>query len=308
MKAKPAAIVTAAKIDLTRSRWLTIFLAGSGVLALIYEVVWQRQFALVFGSAAPATAMVLSAYFAGLGLGAWWVGARAENWPRPLRVYAWLELFIGVGAVLVAPLLSGFDSVYPVVAAALYKHGEFLFIFRAVGAWLALLPPTFCMGGTLPLLGPVIDQGRRHLGQHAGWLYFVNTAGAAIGALAVPFFLLPRFGLSHTVWGCSAINAALAAGAWFLDTRKATSPSIAAPAVSVRVSSGHGKEIPAPGSGIKIASLAFVSGFATFALQVLWNRAFAQLHENSMYSFAVIVAVTIAALAAGAQLARIGLK
>ena len=36
---------------------------------------------------------------------------------------------------------------------------------------------------------------------------------------------------------------------------------------------------------------ALISGFATFALQVLWNRAFAQVHENSMYAFAVIVAV-----------------
>ncbi len=46
----------------------------------------------------------------------------------------------------------------------------------------------------------------------------------------------------------------------------------------------------------------------TFALQVLWNRAFAQVHENSLYSFSVIVAVVIFALAIGAQLARLGLR
>jgi hypothetical protein len=54
--------------------------------------------------------------------------------------------------------------------------------------------------------------------------------------------------------------------------------------------------------------LALISGVATFALQVLWNRAFAQVHENSMYSFSVIVAVIIFALAIGAQLARLGLR
>ena len=50
--------------------------------------------------------------------------------------------------------------------------------------------------------------------------------------------------------------------------------------------------------------LASLSGAGTFALQVLWNRAFAQVHENSTFSFALIVAVFIAAIAAGAELAR----
>jgi len=50
--------------------------------------------------------------------------------------------------------------------------------------------------------------------------------------------------------------------------------------------------------------LAFISGVGIFALQVLWNRAFAQVHENSIYSFAVIVTVFILAIALGAQVAR----
>ena len=54
--------------------------------------------------------------------------------------------------------------------------------------------------------------------------------------------------------------------------------------------------------------LALISGLVAFVLQVLWNRAFAQVHENSMYSFAVITAVFILALAVGAQLARVGLR
>ena len=41
-----------------------------------------------------------------------------------------------------------------------------------------------------------------------------------------------------------------------------------------------------------------------FILQVAWTRMFAQVHENSIYSFAVVVAVFILGLAAGAGAAR----
>src|SRR5690606_24144971 len=53
--------------------------------------------------------------------------------------------------------------------------------------------------------------------------------------------------------------------------------------------------------------IAALSGVATFALQILWNRAFAQVHENSMYAFAMIAAAVILALAIGGQGARLAL-
>jgi len=243
------------------------------MLALIYEVIWQRQFALLFGSAASATSAVLSAYFAGLGLGAWWVGKRASGWRRPLRAYAFLELFIALGVLLVGPFLHVFESAYPTIFHLLRGRAELLLLFRLIAAGLVLILPTFCMGGTLPLVGPLADRGQRRLGVTAGWLYFVNTAGAALGALLVPFLLLPRFGLSHSVWGCAGINLAIACGAWFLDTReKQIEIPSSQPAQPDKL---RRKKKPIEAKVISVTWLAFVSGFVTFALQILWNRAFA---------------------------------
>jgi len=292
------------------NRWLALFLCVSGALALVYEVIWQRQFALVFGSAAPATAAVLAAYFAGLGLGAWWVGLRASGWTRPLRAYALLEALIGLGALLVLPFLEVFEAIYPSLYYLVEGRAGVLLAVRGVAALFVVLLPTFCMGGTLPLLGAFVDRGQKHLGLTAGWLYFVNTAGAALGALAVPFFLLPNFGMLHTVWGSAAINFALAAGAWFLDTGAPAAVG-RAPRLCVqpaRPAKSSRREKAAPPKARSVGWLAFVSGFTTFALQIFWNRAFAQLHENSMYSFAVVVAVTITALALGTQFARVFLR
>lgn len=286
-------------------RVLALFLFVSGALALVYEIVWQRQFALVFGSAAPATAAVLAAYFAGLGTGSWVVGRRARRWSRPLRAYAVLELAIGAGALLVAPLLAGFDAVYPRLFDAMADQPAAFVTLRTAAAFLVLFVPTFCMGGTLPLLGEVVDRGRRQLGLTAGWLYVANTAGAGLGALTVPFLLLPALGLSGTVWLCASGNAALAAAMWWIDRR--TAPRMVRdvpPAGPTRPCTAKSEAEPRR----PVQVLALISGISTFALQVLWNRAFAQIHENSMYSFAVIVAVVIFALAIGAQLARLGLR
>src|SRR6185503_2826093 len=85
----------------------------SGAIALVYEVIWQRQFALLFGSGAPATAIVLAAYFAGLGLGSFIFGRYVARRGEPLNWYAGLEFAIGFGALMVAPLLSSYAKLYP---------------------------------------------------------------------------------------------------------------------------------------------------------------------------------------------------
>ncbi len=277
----------------------------SGAVALVYEVVWQRQFALVFGSSAPATAAVLAAYFAGLGAGSLLVGRTAPRWSRPLRAYALLEFSVGGGALLVAPFLAQFATAYPWLFRSLSGHPGLFVAAKTAFTFAAVLLPTFCMGGTLPLLGQFVDRGRQRLGLTAGWLYVANTAGAGLGALAVPFLLLPRLGLTKTVWLCAATNGVLAATAWFLDRRFASLPPGPAAAPENRPAR---RPLKAAAAGSPVLVPALISGVTTFALQVLWNRAFAQVHENSMYSFSVIVAVVIFSLALGAQLARLGLR
>src|SRR5262245_61364704 len=81
-----------------REPWLvpilgTAFLV-SGCAGLIHEVVWTRLLGHLFGVSSLAISTVLGAYMAGLALGSWWAGSRAERWRDQRRVYAWLELGI----------------------------------------------------------------------------------------------------------------------------------------------------------------------------------------------------------------------
>src|SRR5436190_8370130 len=71
----------------------------SGMAGLVYQIVWARYLALFLGHTSYAVVAVLVAFMGGLALGNAWLGARADRSPRPLRLYACLEIGIGVYAL-----------------------------------------------------------------------------------------------------------------------------------------------------------------------------------------------------------------
>lgn len=271
----------------------------SGAIALVYEGAWQRQFTLLFGSAAPATAAVLAAYFAGLGLGSFVMGIVGPRLGRPLLIYALLEVAVAVGALLVTPLLGLYAGFYPQLFENFQGEAAFLWVKGAL-AFVSIALPTFAMGGTLPILVQIFEADRANFGRSAGWLYVLNTLGAGMGAVSFPV-LFASAGLKLTTLLCAAGNLLIAVAAFTIFRR-----------ASGRVS------LPAGGkSGGKAASvqlvrtcfgLSMISGFVAFALQVAWNRAFAQIHENSIQSFTLIVSLFIFAIAMGGELARVFLR
>src|SRR5918993_4622451 len=90
---------------------LLVFLL-SGVSGLIYQVLWQRQLALVFGVSAYATATVLAAFMAGLALGGYVAGRFADRVPRPLLWYGIVEVLIGVTGLLTPWAFTALQDVY----------------------------------------------------------------------------------------------------------------------------------------------------------------------------------------------------
>src|SRR5437867_4419654 len=72
----------------------------SGAAGLVYEIVWARYLALFLGHTSYAVVAVLVAFMGGLALGNIWLGTRADRSPRPLAFYGWLEIGIGVYALI----------------------------------------------------------------------------------------------------------------------------------------------------------------------------------------------------------------
>src|SRR3954469_11964649 len=89
---------------------LLLLFVGSGCAALIYEIVWFQLLALVIGSSAVSMAVLLGTFMGGMCLGSVLMPRVISPARHPLRVYAWLELGIGLIGLLVLigmPLIGG---------------------------------------------------------------------------------------------------------------------------------------------------------------------------------------------------------
>ncbi len=273
----------------------------SGFAALLYQTVWMRQFAFVFGTADLAVATVLAAYMGGLAVGAALVGRVVTRIARPLLVYAGLELVIALAALLVPLALRGATAVAVVWfgsgAAPPSATGAALALFYLGAAFVILLVPTLCMGATLPLLARLAVRSDAELAPKVGTLYAINTAGAVAGAVVAAFVLLPWLGLRGTVLvgvGVNVLVGLLAA----LVARGARSP-VTGPAAAVGARA-HG------GAGVVLWVMLF-SGVTSFTYEVVWTRLLGHVLGASTYAFATMLATFLAGIALGAGVAaRLG--
>src|SRR5215212_7503565 len=195
-------------------RLFILLYAASGAAALVYEVTWTRQLTLQLGHTVAAASTVLAAFMGGLALGAWVAGRRTTS---SLRTYAILELAVAAAAVLLPFALA---ASVPALARA-YADGTTPAIFAVVRVAISLLLvgiPAAAMGATFPIAA---DWFARNAAD-TGVLYAANTAGAAIGAIAAGFFLIPAIGLRATTWVGVVLNLVAAAGAWWLASQATT--------------------------------------------------------------------------------------
>src|SRR5207253_3295847 len=75
---------------------LFLLFVGSGCAALIYEIIWFQLLQLVIGSSSISLGILLGTFMGGMCLGSLLLPRLISARQHPLRVYAMLELGIGV--------------------------------------------------------------------------------------------------------------------------------------------------------------------------------------------------------------------
>ncbi len=250
------------------TRW-TLLLFASGAISLGYEALWIRRLGLILGGSALASAAVISAFMAGLALGAA-LSSRLPGGARGPRSYAALEAFAALWA-LAFPLWLGLLG-----EPALQIPGG-----RWVLAALLLLPPATALGATWPLLARAAGPDL------ATKLYAANTTGAVAGVLATTFWLMPSFGVRLSEVGLALAGLAVAAGSLSLSTAP-QGPTQAGAAV-------------AP-TAILAASAA--AGFSALGLEVAWMRLAAVGLGATVQTIGWVLATFLATVALGAWIGR----
>ncbi len=161
----------------------------------MYETLWARHLNAVVGTSQLAICTVLAAFMGGLATGAFAAAHWGKHVDRPLLVYAVLEAFIGAYALAFPSLIQLVTPAHLALSAQLPAGSLILAMAQLVLLGALLLPPTICMGATLPLLARLVAPEGERAGFQVGRLYGANTLGAVLGTALAGFFLLPR------LWG-----------------------------------------------------------------------------------------------------------
>ncbi len=260
----------------------------------MYELVWLRSSMAQFGVTTAMVSIVLSVFMAGLGLGSWasgkWLG-RSNGAGRlsALRVYALIELLIGVSGIFVSYEL--------VLGRRILEHSGLsssMAYYWLAGLWVAitLLPWCTLMGATVPVAMQAIGQtlpaeSRRSF----SYLYTANVAGAVIGT-TVPLLLIELLGFRGTLKVGAACNGVIALSAFALSRRARR----ISPATSFQAGPST---VPASGGGA-ILTILFLSGLTCMAMEVVWVRSYTPYYGTVVYTFASILGVYLLATFWGA--------
>ncbi|TVR66909.1 MAG: hypothetical protein EA427_15300 [Spirochaetaceae bacterium] len=282
----------------------------SGFAALVYQVLWVRQLGLLFGNTAQASALTIAVFFSGLSMGGWFWGTRAPGGNAALRWFGLVEVGVAITALGHFVLLDIYHAAYPFMYDLFGHIPTVDLAVKILIAGFVLFPPAFLMGGTLPLMSEYLIRSKEGLGKTGTVLYAINTAGSALGVIAAGFFLPVAVGFRVSYILAVGVDLFVGASAVLLSRRIV--PPV--PVVSVHVNTdprgAPAKAIPnrvPPYREIERSAvwvIAFISGFATLGVEVIWTRLFAQVLQNSVYTYAVVLTSFLLALACGAALAH----
>ncbi len=205
---------------------ITIVIAGfavSGFVALSYEVIWSRVLALIIGSSVYAFSIMLTTFLIGLAAGATIASRVVDRIRRPVRMFALIEVAVGVTSLIGAYLFNDL----PYVFVQLYRWVDssafgLLLFARFLIASFVMIVPTFLLGALFPLVVRIISSRKlaRTTGRTVGDAYAANTLGAIAGSFASGFILVPWLGLLGSLRLCVALNFVVAAAAFSASARR----------------------------------------------------------------------------------------
>ena len=179
---QPAQPEIAARGDSPIKLPMAMLLAGlSGFIALGFEIAWFRVFSMASADRAPAFALLLSTFLAGVAAGSYLSEKLTENSSPKIVVQV-------IGVLMV--VAGGISAYLPaLVGGARYHNLPFLapapVFFLTAGM----------VGSVLPLLCQLAVTADERAGSSVSFIYVSNIAGSVLGSLGIGFVLMQHFGL-----------------------------------------------------------------------------------------------------------------
>jgi spermidine synthase len=265
---------------------LLLLFAGSGCSALAYEIVWFQLLQFIIGSTAVSLGVLLGTFMGGMCLGSLALPRLLSARWHPLRVYAALELTIGILGIGILFVMPGLDRLYATHAG----HGVQGVLWRGIVCGICLLPPTVLMGATLPAIARWVEttpQGVSWL----GFFYAGNIAGAVVGCLGAGFYFLRVHDMATTIYVAASVNASAALISFILSW-------LAPFSAARKTETTHEPVSLRPGRWSVYLTIA-LSGACALGAEVVWTRLLSLLLGATVYTFSIILAVFLVGLGLG---------
>src|SRR5947208_8261369 len=281
-------VAVAETAEVTPGRFLPslrMMFVGSGCSALIYEIVWFQLLELVIGSSTVSLGILLGTFMGGMCLGSLLFPRLISRTYHPLRVYALLELTIGVIGLAILFAMPVVAGAYTAWAGS----GFFGLVIRSIVAGVCLVPPTLLMGATLPAIARWVETTPEGV-SWLGFFYGGNIGGAVLGSLLAGFYLLRVYDGATATYVAATLNLTVALLA--LALAKATPHEAIAPAPE--------KVERARGSWAVYVAIA-LSGMTALAAEVIWTRILSLLFGATVYTFSLILTVFLVGLGLGSS-------
>ena len=281
---------------------LLIIFFLSGLTALIYEVVWMRMLAIIFGATTTAVSTVLAVFMGGLALGSFFWGRLAEKSKFPLLHFGFLELGIGLYSLFIPfmfeALIKFYPRLYNLPAVKLLGLGLARFFLCS----LILCIPTILMGGTFPVISKFYAHQRSRQNKDVSALYGINNLGAVLGAILSGFVLIYYLGVKNTIFLASGLNIFIGLSIFMLFSAnnkvERQNPQLEKEPQDIAKESIRPFTI-----STFIPWFSFFSGIAAFVYQVCFSRALALFFGTSVYAISTVLASFILGLAIGSFIA-----
>lgn len=194
----------------------------SGFAAMIYQIMWTRALVLSLGSSTYSFTCILSAFILGLSLGSLAMARFADRFKNPGAAIGFLQLCIGLSAVVMLPIHGYAPVLMFQVTHDLADHPDQLLWARFIFVIAITLIPTLLMGAQFPLIARILARSSNDAAGATGRAYAANTLGAITGSFLGGFVLIVAVGTQHSITLAAVMNAL--AGVWLMRVTREPGP------------------------------------------------------------------------------------
>ncbi len=262
----------------------------SGFSALLYQVVWQRWLVFYIGISSLSISLIVSAFMAGLGLGYLLGGYIADRTKTINAIIFFILAELGIGIFAFFSKTIIYNLLYE--KSMIATNGVFQTYFVL---FVVLLIPTLLMGLSLPLLSKSIRlNDLKKQSQFIGNLYFVNTLGAAFGAIVSGVFLIRWIGFQNTVLLGASFNFLCFVLGFYISKSNSLDTH--------QLEKNTGDSSFSWDKKLTFWSIQyFIAGFMAICFEILWFRMLDVTIKSMAMTFSIVLGIYLFSMAIGSK-------